>query len=257
MRQSKLKKFARKVTPFLIMMIVLCGCFIPTTFAATEPESDGFAGDIAYPASFTSNIHDGGASMSEYEINTEAVAAQAEEAPVVMFDSVPLYFQNDYPDVPFSSGTVASSGCGITCMAMVSSYILDEEHLPDELALEYNIQGITNAERMEAAANGLGLSWEKRYVYTEMIEALEEGKICIALMNENSIFTSYGHFIVITGITDDGKIMVNDPWQPNNEYYADEFENGFELWQIVKGFSGCWVFDMNNSANTDVAEVAN
>lgn len=158
------------------------------------------------------------------------------------FKSIPLYNQMDYPDIPFESGTVANSGCGITCMAMVATYLLDEEHLPDELALEYNAPGISNAERMENAATGLGISYEKVYTWPDTIELLKDGKIIIALMGEQSLFTSTGHFIVLKGISEDGLIFVNDPWGGNYTRYPNEFENGFEQWQVIKGYRGGWVF---------------
>ena len=47
---------------------------------------------------------------------------------------IPLYFQNDYPETMFGTGSVASSGCSITCLAMVATYMTGREYLPDELA---------------------------------------------------------------------------------------------------------------------------
>lgn len=54
---------------------------------------------------------------------------EKKEAPVIMNgnsrnrNNVPLYFQNQYPDVRYGSGSVATSGCSITCLAMVASYM--------------------------------------------------------------------------------------------------------------------------------------
>lgn len=161
----------------------------------------------------------------------------------VKFESVPLYDQTDFPNIPYSQGTIYTSGCGITCMAMVASYILDEPISPATLGLEYNKSASNNVSRMLNAADGLGIEYEKPENWNEMKEALESGKIAIVLVNANSIFTDYGHFIVLTGITEDGKFMVNDPWGPNYDRYPDGFENGFEEWQILQGYSGGWTFE--------------
>ena len=161
------------------------------------------------------------------------------------FDEVPLYDQRDFPHIPYSQGSIATSGCGITCMAMVASYILDEPISPATLGLEYNKTASDNVTRMLNAATGLGIEYEKVGNYHEMVKALEEGKVAIALMTADSIFTNYGHFIVITGINEDGTFMVNDPWGGNYDSYPNEFANGFASWQILKGYSGAWVFDKN------------
>ena len=43
-----------------------------------------------------------------------------------------------------------------------------------------------------------------------LVEALKEGKLVIAIMSKGH-FTSSGHFIVLRGVTEDGKILVADP----------------------------------------------
>lgn len=43
-----------------------------------------------------------------------------------------------------------------------------------------------------------------------IVDALSEGKLVVALMTKGH-FTSGGHFIVLRGVTEDGKILVADP----------------------------------------------
>ena len=43
---------------------------------------------------------------------------------------VPRYFQTDYPYIKFGNGTIATSGCSITCLAMVATYLTDHEYTP-------------------------------------------------------------------------------------------------------------------------------
>ena len=42
------------------------------------------------------------------------------------------------------------------------------------------------------------------------MEALQEGKLVIAIMAKGH-FTTSGHFIVLRGVTEDGKLLVADP----------------------------------------------
>ena len=170
----------------------------------------------------------------------------------VFINEIPRYDQTDYPNIPYSQGSIATSGCGITCLAMVATYLLNEEHLPDECGLAYNKTAYDNGTRMENGIRDLGLAWlGKVYTKADTIAALEEGKVLIALVNDTSIFTNYGHFIVLTGINEDGKYTVNDPngynWEKNS-MMIDGFENGFEEWQIFQGYCGAWVFDKNYQA---------
>lgn len=222
-----------KRTITLIMALALVVAFI-----------GGIAPQHAYAAEIT---------FDELHTDNGEEIAVARRAPALnenvedvepMYEEIPLYNQLDYPHIPYSQGSVATSGCGITCLAMIASYMLQEEYLPDELALAYNASADNNVSRMENAAKDLGLKFEKVYGFTNNImPLLKEGKTMIALMNKNSIFTNYGHFIVLNGMTEDGKIRVLDPNGANYELYPEEFENGFEWGRVCVGFGGAWVFE--------------
>ena len=66
----------------------------------------------------------------ETEAETEPVAVETETLPAEtvagqavarkQYDAVPRYFQTDYSDIRFGSGTMATSGSGITSLAMVA-----------------------------------------------------------------------------------------------------------------------------------------
>lgn len=169
-------------------------------------------------------------------------------------DEVPNYYQNYfyYSFIPYGNGTLGSSGCGITCLAMVATYMLDDPDLTsDILAEEFGSYRGTNLERMEYASETLGLTYEKTFKWKDVVSALEEGKIAIVLVNSKTKFTGEQHFILLTGINDDGKIMVNDPNYRNYETMASGFENGFEQWEITSGFQGAWIYDKQDMNSQD------
>ena len=161
------------------------------------------------------------------------------------YSKVPLYYQTDYPNNMYGSGTISDNGCSVTCLAMVATYLTDHEYLPDELAGYFGGQAENNIDRLEMAAEAMQLPWEKLKNFHKTMEALREGKIIIALMDSLSLFTDNQHFIVLTGINEDGLITVNDPFEPNYEKWdlKRAFREGFKEGDICYGFSGAWAFD--------------
>ena len=135
---------------------------------------------------------------------------------------MPLYDQTDYGNVPYSKGTIATSGCGITCLAMIASYYTGQEWTPDKCAELVNQSGTLpkdNFDRILIAANQLGLNYQVQTT-NELMPALQEGKTAIVLVKDSS------HFVVLKGLTEDGKVLVNDPYGP---YQTAKDQEGQEL----------------------------
>ena len=161
------------------------------------------------------------------------------------YDEVPLYMQTDYPNNMYGSGTIANNGCSVTCLAMVATYLTDHEYLPDELARYFGGSAENNIARLENGAETMQLAWEKLENFHKALAALKEGKVVVALMEGQSLFTDGQHFIVLTGYNENGLIMVNDPFGPNYEKWdlKRAFREGFKEGDILCGFSGAWAFD--------------
>lgn len=167
---------------------------------------------------------------------------EKEESP---WEDMPEYYQNDYPDSLYGSGTVASGGCGVTSLAMVATYMTGHTYTPDELARYFGSKAANNIDRLEYGSDKLGLVYEKSENFDETYQALAEGKIAIALMGKKSLFTNSQHFIVLAGLTEDGGILVKDPNRDNysDPQISDGFENGFPTESILLGYSGAWIYD--------------
>ncbi len=159
---------------------------------------------------------------------------------------MPLYNQMDYADVRYGAGTVATSGCGITSLAMVATYMTGHTYYPDELADYFGGYNGNNIERLLNASDELQLPWQKAENWHVARKALGEGKIVILLMSGRSMFSNSQHFMVATGLTEDGKVKINDPYGPNynNPVLKDGFANGFTSSQIATGYSGSWIYDV-------------
>ena len=174
----------------------------------------------------------------------EETAAE-ETQPRTVYEEVPLYFQTDYPDILYRSGTLATSGSNIASLAMVATYLTGHEYRPDQLA-DYFADYIGNSmEWLEYASDALQLPWKKAENFHVAKQALREGKVVITLMNERSIFTQSQHFIVLTGLTEGEKILVNDPYEPHYTQWnlKDGLASGFADNSIITGYAGSWIYD--------------
>ena len=159
----------------------------------------------------------------------------------------PLYSQLDYPNQRYGSGTVATSGCGITSLAMVASYLTGHTYYPDELADYFGSYGENNVQRFEYGAQQLKLPIHKADTVRDIFAAMKNGDVCVLLMNHLSLFTDTQHFIVLTGINEEtGKIMVYDSYPPNYEKWDLKrgFVEGFEEKDLMLGYNGGWIFSV-------------
>ena len=188
---------------------------------------------------------------TEPETIPEETLPEATEPPVP-YNPMPLFFQTDYPDVRYGSGTIADAGCSITCMSMVAGYLTGHIYFPDQLARWFGGKAQNNMLRLEYTAKQLRLPFTKASTIIDTFQALEEGKVAIALMNNDSLFTNTQHFIVLCGLTEDGKILVNDPYAPNYDNWQLQkgLAYGFEYDDIMQGYSGAWIFDKNDIPST-------
>ena len=173
------------------------------------------------------------------------------------YKEIPLYLQTDYPELAYGDhGSVASHGCGLVSLWMIATYLNDQEYQIEDLAEQfgdYNTKHGSLWILFKDSAEELGLDlivsdcpngeW---YNWDMIMEALENDQPVIFLMNSNSLFTSSGHFIVLSGLTDDGKIIVNDPNGKNytkNAVMIEGYENGFTEQQMKQGFVAAWIYE--------------
>ena len=159
---------------------------------------------------------------------------------------VPLYLQYDaaWKDVPYGNSTMKKTGCCPTCLAMVFSYFQGRSIYPTEVVAwagnRYYVSGSGTAWTIfePAAAHwnigcvNIGKDAEK------MTDALRKGKLVVASMGPGT-FTKGGHFIVLTGITDSGKIKVNDP---NDSSMKNHAGMEFAVSLIIRECKNMWMF---------------
>ena len=160
---------------------------------------------------------------------------------------VPALYQTDpaWAGEPYAGGTIGENGCGPTCMAMVYIALTGNRDMgPVEMAalagrMGCTVDGMTSWSFMTEGARALGLTSEELSANAGAVtEALAAGKVIICSMVPGD-FTTTGHFIVIAGADDEGRLLVRDPnsaartaktWD-----VADVLAQCANLWSIGRG----------------------
>lgn len=129
---------------------------------------------------------------------------------------IPHYLQTDYANVPYGSSNIAACGCGPTSFAMVASYLTGTTITPADAVAwcgnSYYVWGAgTSWSYFEAAAKHFGCgAVRESYDANEVLKALSEGHPVISSQHVG-LFTRGGHFIVLRGVENGNKVLVNDP----------------------------------------------
>lgn len=134
--------------------------------------------------------------------------------------SVTYYNQMDsrWADEPYGTDRIGTHACGPTAMAIVISSLTDTTVDPVYMANwsyqnGYWAKGKGTAHIMipnAAEAFGLACSGCTAAEPQRIVDALGDGALVVALMTRGH-FTKSGHFIVLRGVREDGKILVADP----------------------------------------------
>ena len=159
---------------------------------------------------------------------------------------IPHYLQTDYGNIPYGGGSIASSGCGPTSFAMIASYLTGNTITPPDAVAwcgnsYYKPGGGTYWSYFQAAASHFGCgSVTQTSNANTVLQALSEG--CPVISSQRAgLFTSGGHFIVLRGVTANGKVLVNDPNDSDAKNYINrEFDMMSEIHATANAY---WIFD--------------
>ncbi len=164
----------------------------------------------------------------------------------VVEGQVPLFLQWDkrWGYIPYGSGLIGYTGCGPTCISMVSVYLTgNTSYTPDVVAAYaeengYYVSGKGTAwSLMSQGCERFGIRGREISLNEDvMISELDQGRPIICIMSEG-IFTTSGHFIVLTSYRN-GKFVVNDPNSPEKSartWSYDEIQDQIsDLWSYEK-----------------------
>ena len=182
---------------------------------------------------------------SEEEINQIALEPVDLEQYEIHGQS-PIFYQwtSTWGYAKYGEEQIAIDGCGPTCLAMVAVGLTgDTSYTPKKVAdisMEigtYLSDTGTTWDLMEKGPGQMGFqSWQmKSWSASAILQELESGHPVICSMKEGN-FTTQGHFIVLAGVAEDGKVLVNDP---NSKVRTQTEWDAQELLDQTKGM---WAF---------------
>ena len=163
--------------------------------------------------------------------------------------SPPLLLQWDkrWGYVKYGNNIIAINGCGPTCMSMVytgltgnldrspaqmAEFCIDNDYYTDDSGTSWSF--------MLNGARKLGLNAERISIGKDAItEKLKSGGLVICSMKPGD-FTTTGHFIVLRGVTEEGKLLINDP----NSISRSEKEWEFDT--VLKQVKAAWAYSYTN-----------
>ncbi len=160
--------------------------------------------------------------------------------------TIPHYLQWDerWGYSSYGTSTIASSGCGPTCMSMVIVGLTgDTTATPYRLARYSEENGFIDEENntywafLDSAARQWGLNCREGMMDEGTLAAqLQAGNPVICSMLPGD-FTDGGHFIVLTSY-ENGQVTVNDPFSISNTEktwnYSDISDQIKEMWTVSR-----------------------
>lgn len=196
--------------------------YVLTLFGLLENGSDGLEELLFKATSWKNYVLGAGASEDVYtsEIQTGGDTISYDTVRGCVKEVV-YYNQGEEPwaSLSYGSSNIRAAGCGPTALAIVISTLKGENITPEMTAgyamskgLYVSGKGTSHAFPSMAARNwGLEVERVKREQMDYVVRQLKEGKLAVVICAENTISGSSGHFIILTGITQEGYIAIADP----------------------------------------------
>jgi len=126
---------------------------------------------------------------------------------------IPVYLQQDFPTTLYNGTSLAKTGCGITTLAMLATYMADSWLTPPMLAARYPTYKShmgTDARIFKDSAPELGYYMIGYYFNPpETQAAMAEGRVTSCLQRPG-LFTRQGHYLIMAGYNPDGTISLRD-----------------------------------------------
>lgn len=158
---------------------------------------------------------------------------------------VPSLYQRDpaWATTTYAGDTFAESGCGPTCLSMVYIALTGrDDRTPSDLGALSEQMGSASSDGtawvfMTEGAASLGLSARELPADEASIrQALLGGSPVICSVGPGD-FTSTGHFIVLTGIDEQGRLLIRDPNSPERTHRAWDFDTVLNQSRAIWAYS--------------------
>ena len=163
------------------------------------------------------------------------------------FPEVPIFIQQDYDRAPFGPGWyVGHHGCGITSYAMLATYMTDSLQTPGAMAEKYARYSVRDGSdytlfyyppaEMGFFLEGFGGNLD------QVLGALKEGKPVVNVQTKG-YFTRAGHFMVLSGVDEDGLVTIRDSNLYNYKRLEEHKVDKFDPKLLLPSALMFWIYD--------------
>lgn len=164
------------------------------------------------------------------------------------FSEVPLYLQQDYGELRFGQYSMAVGGCGVTSLAMIATYMTDTVYTPAMMAEQYKLYagaGTDGTVFLHAPAE-LGFYADTQlYNWDEVVSHLQEIGPVVTLQI-HGVFTSNGHYMVLSRLNEDGTVVVRDSNLKNYSRLTGFQTDSFTKADVLSGAQLFYTFQKKN-----------
>ena len=176
------------------------------------------------------------------------------------FPEAPLYLQQSYPDTRYGYFKITTNGCGITTLAMIASYLADDELTPPEMCARYGRYSLptgTAGSLFEDAPPQLGFYLiKKTYDWREAREYMEQGHP-VVVCQYRGYWTSGGHYLLLEELTDDGMVQVRDSNMYNYFKLPRHKDDKFPWETLSSAGQGYWIYEKKVTATAACTRCGN
>ena len=154
------------------------------------------------------------------------------------FPEVPLYLQQDYGNLRFGDQYLSIAGCGFCSMAMVSTYMTDTVYTPamivERFPQYYGDIGADGTIFLNGPAELGFYSSTQLRSWEDILAKLQQGDPIVTLQI-HGVFTTGGHFMVLSRGYEDGTVTVRDSNLKNYARLEGYKTDRFTKEQVLSG----------------------
>ena len=158
-------------------------------------------------------------------------------------------YQGSYAETPYWSGTIHSSGCGPSSIAILSSGLTNNNYTPKDIASHMSY---TSYETLKAEMDSIGMQSEviQSPSAQQIQDSLTNGKVMLVSVNSNTIFTGGSHIMALVDINDTGQVYICNPGSSSKYGWYD-------ISEITKGCNYIVVTDAGKPAGAQSGSITN
>lgn len=168
-------------------------------------------------------------------------------------------YKGTYAGNAYWDGTITSSGCGPTSIAILLSGLTDLNYTPANTAAEMNSKyGYTSYATLQQELSDLGISGEVIHSPTaqQIQDNLRNGKVMLVSVGAGTIFTNNSHIMALVDINEQGQVYISNPSSDTLNGWHDVSEILVDCGYIITIDAGAAGVAQSNNSSDYVAVVA-